>query len=198
MKTFSILEALEFGWQKTREHSGLLFQVMLTFFALQVVQQIVAKTIGHTLLGVLAVLALGVLSIVLSAGFTVVLLRLVDGTPAHYHDLFPWNRMVLRYFLSSLFAAIITIVGFCLLIVPGIYFMLRFSMARFIVTEGARPLESLRTSTAVVQGHKWHLLGFLLVLLGINIVGAILLLVGLLVSVPVSMLAWTHVYRKLQ
>ncbi len=38
---FLISEALQFGWEKTKAHSGLLFQVLLTLFALQVLYAVV-------------------------------------------------------------------------------------------------------------------------------------------------------------
>jgi hypothetical protein len=198
MKTFSISEALQFGWHKTREHSGILFQVMLTLFALQVVQEMVSASIGRTLIGALASAALGILSIVISVGFTIIAIKLAHGHEAHYRDLFPWNRMVWLYFLASALAGLAVVGGLILLVIPGIIVALRLSMVRFAIVEGARPFESLHQSWEATRGHFWRLLGLFLVLVGINIVGAILLLVGLLVTVPLSMLAWAHVYLKLK
>ena len=57
---------------------------------------------------------------------------------------------------------------------------------------------SLRESAEMTHGIKWHLLGFFIIILLLNIVGALLLLVGLLVSVPVTMIAYAHVYQKLR
>jgi uncharacterized membrane protein len=198
MKTFSTLEALEFGWHKLRQHNGLLLKVMLSLFALQVVEEIVSRTIGDTLLGALASVALAVLSVVMSAGLTMLSLRIAEGHAAHYRDLFPWNRMVWLYFLASLLMGLTILGGLILLVIPGIFLMVRLSFVRFPVIEGAGPIEAIKRSWALTRGHWWHLAGFLLVLLGINVVGAILLLVGLLVSVPVSMLAMAHVYLKLK
>ncbi len=47
-------------------------------------------------------------------------------------------------------------------------------------------------------GVKWHLLGFLLIVALLNLLGAIVFLVGLLVTVPVTMIAYAHIYQKLQ
>lgn len=198
MQTFTVREALEFGWRTTRAHSGLLFQIMLALFALQVAQAIVDRTLANTLMGALASLALAVVSVVMSAGFTVVALKLAEGHAAHFSGLFPWNMMVWRFFLSSLLAGLAMAGGLLLLVVPGLILTVRLSMARYAVVEGARPIDSLKKSWRTTRGHGWHLFGFLLVLLGINIVGAALLLVGLLVTVPVSALAWAHVYLKLK
>ncbi len=221
MKTFTIGEALEFGWRKMREHNGLLLMVMLSLFVLQVVQAIVDQVLNHTLIGSLADLVLAVVSIVMVAGVTLISLKLAVGESAQYAELFPWNRMVWHFFLVSLLSGGIMLPGATvgalgvyalkmgnpallggLLIVVGIvaalYPGVRLSMARFAVVDSLGPIESLKVSWRATRGHWWHLLGFLLVLMLINILGALLLLVGLLVSVPVSMLAWAHVYRKLK
>lgn len=197
-QAFSIGEALQFGWRKTREHSGLLFQILLTIFALQVVSEIVDRVLHDTILGILASVALAVLSVVISAGFALVALRLAEGHAAHYRDLFPRAQLVWHFFCVSLVAGLLTLVGFLLLIVPGVYLLLRFSMARFAVVDGAGILESLKRSGRMTHGRKWHLLGFFLLMVLLNIAGALLLLVGLLVTIPVSMLAWAHVYHKLK
>jgi uncharacterized membrane protein len=44
---------------------------------------------------------------------------------------------------------------------------------------------------------KWKLLGFGIVLAIINVIGAMCLFVGLFVTVPVTLLAFSSVYRKL-
>ncbi len=48
---FSIEESLKFGWEKTRAHSMLLFQIILTLFALQVAYAIVGRVLAYTLMG---------------------------------------------------------------------------------------------------------------------------------------------------
>lgn len=198
MKTFTVGEALRFGWLKTKEHSGLLFKVMLALFALEVAQQILNRTIEGTLIGALASIALAVLSIVMSAGLCVITLRLARGKAAHFGDLFPWSRMVWLFFLASLLMWLAIVGGLILLIIPGIVILIRLSFVRYAVVDGMGPVEGLKRSWAMTRGHWWHIFGFVLAMLGLNIVGAMLLLVGLLVTVPVSMMAWAHVYLKLK
>lgn len=66
-----------------------------------------------------------------------------------------------------------------------------------VIDRNKNPLEALTESRRMTTGHRWQLfvLGCALVL--INILGALALLVGLLVSIPVSLLAVVHAYRKL-
>jgi uncharacterized membrane protein len=83
-------------------------------------------------------------------------------------------------------------------LVVAMYIALRYSMSRFEVLDGAGIVESLRKSTIITRGVKWKLVGFMLVLVAMNIVGLALLLVGFLVTLPISMIAMAHVYTKLR
>jgi uncharacterized membrane protein len=73
-----------------------------------------------------------------------------------------------------------------------------FMLTPFIVIERAfGPIEAMKESHRLTYGHKWKLLGFTLLLLLINLLGALALIVGLLVTIPVSTLAFVHAYRVL-
>ncbi len=195
---FLIGEALRFGWEKTQSHSAVLFQGMLTLFVLQVASSIVDKVLHNTLEGVLAMLALGVASIIVGAGFTVITLKIAKGEHVSYKDLIPRSRLVWNYFGASLISGLLVVLGLILLILPGVYLLVRFSMVRFAVIDGAEIMDSLSKSTALTDGIKWHLFGFLLVLLCLNIAGALAFMIGLLITVPVSAISYAHVYLKLK
>ncbi len=194
---FSIEESLKFGWHKTKAHSALLFQVMLTLFALEVVSSIVTKVLGHSALGTAASIVLGVVGLFVGVGFTIITLKLAKGEHTSYSDIMPPLKLVWHYFVANILSGLLVVIGFILLIVPGIYLLLRYSMVRYAVIDGAGITDSLRRSAQMTVGVKWHLLGFFAVLVLLNILGAILLLVGLLITIPVSMIAYAHVYQKL-
>lgn len=103
-----------------------------------------------------------------------------------------------KYLGASILYALAIVVGLVLLIVPGIIFALMFMFTTFIVIDrGLGPIEALKESNRITYGHKWSLLGFTLMLVLINLLGLIALVVGLLVSIPVSSLAVTHAFRVL-
>ncbi len=194
---FSIEESLKFGWHKTKAHSGLLFQVMLTLFALQVLSSLVTKVLGQSALGVAASILIALVDLFVGVGFTIITLKLAKGESASYSDVMPKLGLVWRYLVANILSGLLIVIGFILLIVPGIYLMLRYSMVRYSILDGAGITDSLRRSAHMTVGAKWHLLGFFIVLILLNILGAILLLVGLLVTIPVTMIAYAHVYQKL-
>ena len=233
---FSIKEAIVFGWKTLRKHSGLMLGVVLTLFALQVMTDIVERTLQGTATGFAASIMLGIVGVVLGCGATLISLKLAKGEAAQYRDIVPDIKTVWRYFCSSFLSGLIAalplmaggFVAFIILAATGsisfsegpwqgspaavavavvimavalaatIYLALRYSMARMAVLEEGEIIGSIRRSTTLTRDRIGHLFLFVLALIGINILGLLVLVVGLLVSVPVSMLAFAHVYLKLK
>lgn len=102
------------------------------------------------------------------------------------------------YFAATLLVGLAVVVGLLLLIVPGIIFALMFMFTSFIVIDrNLGPIEAMKESKRITHGHKWQLFGLGLLLALINLGGAIAFGVGLLVTIPVTSLAFTHAYRVL-
>jgi uncharacterized membrane protein len=55
----------------------------------------------------------------------------------------------------------------------------------------------MKESHRITRGHKWNLLGLLLMFFLVNLLGVLAFVVGLLVTVPVTVLAFAHAYRVL-
>lgn len=83
-------------------------------------------------------------------------------------------------------------------LVFSMYFGVRYSMSRLAVLDGSDIVESLSRSTKLTDGRKWHLVLFLLALVALNLLGLIAFVVGLLITVPISVIAYSHIYLKLK
>ena len=59
------------------------------------------------------------------------------------------------------------------------------------------PSSAMKESWRITKGHKWQLVLLFLALLGINLLGILALVVGIFVTVPITMLAFAHAYRTL-
>ena len=107
-----------------------------------------------------------------------------------------WHpRPFWKYLGASLLLVLVVGLGFLLLIVPGIIFVLMFMFTTLIVIDrGLGPIEAMKESSRITRGHRWTLLGLALLVLLVNLLGPLALVVGLLVSVPVSWIALAHVY----
>ena len=104
-----------------------------------------------------------------------------------------------RFLVTSVVYGLIVFVGFILLIVPGIIWGITYMFAPYVVMDrGSSMREALGESARITKGHKWELFWFGILLGLINLLGLLCLVVGLLVSVPVTALATVYAYRTLQ
>ncbi|MES2007164.1 MAG: hypothetical protein V4436_03595 [Patescibacteria group bacterium] len=197
-QVFSIEESLKFAWQKLKTHSAVLFGGAVILFVLDIIAQMADKSLGDTGMGVAAGLLLLVASIVLNLGFFLLTLKIARGESPSLKEIIPPARLGFQIFLVSILVSLLVFAGLILLIIPGIYFMLRFGLANYAVAEGSPLMESFEKSTKLTEGHKWQLLGFLAVFIVINILGAIPFGLGLILTIPLTMVAYAHVYLKLK
>lgn len=87
---------------------------------------------------------------------------------------------------------------FTLIAIPFVFLTIRLCfVVCFIVDQESGSSESISQSWAITKGHFWFITLLFLVMLGINILGAMALFVGLLFSVPFSSLILIIAYRHL-
>lgn len=85
-----------------------------------------------------------------------------------------------------------------LIIIPIFYMTLRlFFVLCFIVDQESGSIESISQSWTITRGNFWSLFVLFLVILGINILGALALFVGLLFTIPFSSLILMVAYRQM-
>lgn len=152
-----------------------------------------------TLALIIAGVVLAVLQMVLRMGETRLLLNAEHNVDsAIFYDLLT-RRPFWKYVGANVLYGCIVMIGFILLIVPGVMWSIKYMFVRFLVIErGMGPIDALRESARMTEGHMWELFWLALRLIGINILGFVCLFVGLLVSVPVSQLATVRAYRTLE
>jgi len=87
---------------------------------------------------------------------------------------------------------------FILIAIPIIFLTIRMCfVVCFIVDQESGSLESISQSWAITKGHFWFVSLLFLVMLGLNILGAMALFVGLLFTVPFSSLILIIAYRHM-
>jgi uncharacterized membrane protein len=191
---FSIRETIKYGWNKSKENLELVLFSTLLVLALGA---IVSGFQGHgpsllfTLIGV-------IFSIIIRIGYTKIFLRMYDGEKPSFSDIFKEYGLFWKYLGVSILYGLTVLGGLILIIIPGIYWAVRFSFSPLIVVDTrSRIIASMKESYAITKGKFWKLLGFWIVMGLLNILGAIIFGIGLLVSVPVTLFASIYVYRTL-
>lgn len=192
--TFSKKEALKFGWENFKKKGWFLVGVTLVFYLIAIGATLIAQ--GYPILGnIIGILiqwwvAFGMISI---------LLGIYNGKEVSFKDLFStdWKR-VWNYMLGTIIFSVIILVGFILLIVPGIIWSLKYQYFSYLIIEkNMKPIDAIKRSGKMTYGHKWNIFLFMLLTTLISLLGLIVLGVGLLVAIPVVMLANVWVYKWL-
>ena len=133
------------------------------------------------------------------AGWTKMLLQLARNegrlTFADLKGGMPWFW---DFFVTMLIIGLGTAFGTMLLVVPGILFAVRSSLAPFLVIdENMSPMDAIAKSNELVTGYSWQILGYLLIMFFANTIISFIPLVQF-VALPAAMafldLALTRIY----
>lgn len=196
---FSSVEALRFGWKITRENLRALLVLGLAGGFLGLLHQALSRPSESP--GIAPVLSV-VVKVAQAALFMALLrasLQLCDGRAVDMDRPQELLGHFFSYLLTTVLLVLIVAGGLVLLVVPGVIWALRFGYAPFLVADrGYDPVEALRESARVTRGAKRELLGFAALAVLLNLLGALALGVGLLVTVPTTTIAAAHVLRLLQ
>ena len=187
--TFTYKELFSHAWAKTKEHAWYLFRVLL----------LCGIIMGA---GRFLFILSPIIDLLVGIAIIAVSLIIVNGHTPTFDDLlksFKSYKITWHYFLASLLCILIIIVGTILLILPGIYLAVRLQFYKFLVVEheNMKPTDALKESMKITKGHFWKLFGFILLIAIFNLCGLLLLGVGLLITIPVSVLAHAYLYKKL-
>lgn len=131
-------------------------------------------------------------------GFTSICILVMKNKTVSVSILYSQGRKLWKFIIAYIIYSLILLVGFMLLIVPGVIWSIQYSMYYlYIVEKNMQPVEALQASSAATYGHKWYLASLFSIVLLINIAGLLCFIVGLLVTVPLSMLMLAEIYRRL-
>lgn len=186
MTPFSASECIQYGWHIFKKRAGF-------FIGVSIVLALITMAIGAIpLVGIIA----GILVKMGSISFSFKAYE--DPMSAKFSDLwapYPFWKFV----LASLLLGVVIVLGLILFIIPGIIFMLRYLFVQYLVMDrklGA--FEAMKESARITRGNHLNLLVFIILIMFINILGALCLGVGLLVSIPVTLFAVVRAYRVLE
>ena len=197
---FIISEAVQFGWNTTKSNIGFFIGIVIVAGLIQYIPDTVAAIIevDTSFQSLIIRIASYVLSAIIVMGLIKICLRFCDGEKGEFSDLFSCYPLFFKYMVGSILYGFIVVVGLILLIIPGIIWAIEFYFFDYlIVDKGLGPIDALEKSSEITRGVKWDLFIFDILVGIINLLGLLCLLVGLFVTIPVTMVATAFVYRKL-
>ncbi|HEX2572391.1 MAG TPA: hypothetical protein VH877_22790 [Polyangia bacterium] len=199
-RVFSINEALRWGWEAMRRYLPVTLGLAAVWMLIGFIGDLIGGPTAERVTFVRSLLytALQLAGLFFGLVWIHVALRIADGEPRPLEGLPVTLWQFFSYLLASVLYGLIVAGGMILFIVPGVLWAIKFGFFGFALVErGLDPIAALRASSQMTRGVKGQLFWFGLALIGINIVGALAFVVGLLATVPVSALAVTYVYRRL-
>lgn len=197
-RRFEIGQALGAGWRSFWPNILPMALFAVIVWAVNALIQL-AQNDANWFVGFLLGVAGFIVGQLVAIGWIKLALDITDGRPVSAEAIVDRFRLVVPYLIAAVLFSLMVGIGLILLIVPGVILFIVFAFYGFhIVDTGEKnPIEALRRSAELTRGHRWHLFLFGLVLIGINILGLLVLIVGVLISSGISLLAVAHVYRRL-
>lgn len=200
MQTFSKKEAISYGWETFKTRWPFFVGLIVFLFVVDMLFGIASSTLEDQAIPfAFAELLRSLISWILALGLVDIMLRTYDKRETEFYDLFKRTDVFFNYILASILYGLIILGGLILLIVPGIIWAIKYQFYIYSITDkGLGPWESLKESGKITNGHKWNLFVFMILIALINFGGVLALGLGLLVTIPLSALATTWVYRWLE
>lgn len=124
---------------------------------------------------------------VLLAGAFIVANEIIQGRTPDFSKFFQGFNHFLQLILFSIVSSIFIVVGFILLIVPGMYLAISYQFASMIIVFlGYDFWPAMEFSRKIITKQWWSFFGFMIVLALINVAGLIALGVGILFTAPAT------------
>ncbi|UYP19245.1 hypothetical protein OED52_01290 [Rhodococcus sp. Z13] len=202
----SVGDALSYGWAKFSGNAGVWILFMVAAFIIQALISGIFNGFDFTpddngfsasfsATNAIGTVVTTIVGYLIQAAFVRGALAETDGQkPAFgtFLQIGPIGAVI----VAGLLVGIGTTIGLFLCIIPGLAFaFLTWWTMQFVIDRNQDAVTAIKSSFNAIKSNAGTLLLLALALLGINLVGALLCGLGLLVSVPVSIIAVTYAYR---
>lgn len=226
--SFSVGDAFSWGFKKFQENIGPILIASLIIFAVIAVLEIIIwvgliGALGSTTTAVvdpetgfttwktsggglgLFMFGYGIAMLVMVLGSFIVQMAIIratlmitNGEQVTLNRMFSTERIG-TFLGAAVLVAILTYIGFILCVIPGIIVMFfSFFFGWFVIDKQMGAVESIKASFALVNSNVGTMIGFYIGAMIAYMIGAILCGIGLIVAIPVIVLATGYIYKRTQ
>ena len=200
-------------WELYKVHFGVLIGLFLITSAVSVVSQIGSALLqgGVTLMALeldqnmqnvvrgLGSVVTSLLNQAVNVWFTIasirIMFRVARNQPVDFGLLFQSWPFFVRTLLGTILLTVMCILGFLLLIIPGIWVLVTFwNFSFFIVDRNCGVMESFRLCYEHAEGNRLNVLVLGLIAMGLSMLGCLALCVGWIATTPFSMFMMAIAY----
>lgn len=198
---FKKKEALLFGWNTFKKDWKFLITIFIAVWVISAILSNIVSSVyeNASYVGIIPQLLAYVVNAILALGIVKIMLDLTDKKTHSWRSLYLEYPKTIRYILATILYAVIVVGGLILLVIPGIYFAVKYQFyAYFIVDKDMGVMDSLKKSASITKGSLMNLFLFGLISAVLSILGLLVFGIGLLVVIPVLSIASAYIFRKLE
>ncbi|QHE67090.1 putative proline rich protein [Rhodococcus sp. WAY2] len=197
--------AISYGWNKFKDNALIWIGIMLVAAVIQVVLNLIFGGFStssdlsdtFTVWRIIGTLVTTVVGYLINAALVRGALHEVDGNKPAFGSFFQFTNIG-AIIIASLIVGVLSTIGFILLVIPGlIVVFLTWWTLQFVIDQNQDAVTGIKSSFGIISQNVGPLLLLALALVGINILGAIPCGLGLLVTIPLTIIASTYAYRVL-
>ena len=211
---FQVGEAFNYGWKKFQEYLGPILIAMVIFIVVAGAVNFIASLfvggfgemtnpddigigmffgVGYLFFSLLSALV----SLLIQAAVVRGALEITDGKRIELSTFLSTEHLG-QVVLASILLAIGTAIGLILCIIPGLVliFFSQFTY-QFILDKGLPAFDAIKASFALVNKNLGSVVGLFFASILAFIVGAILCGIGLIVAIPVTIIATAYAYKRM-
>ena len=165
-------------------------------FAIVLVQEATVGTTGDLAASLFGII-INLIMIPLGLGLGLMGIRRAAGRDTPVSTLWePYNQAI-PLIVMAVLMTILIVIGFFLLVLPGIYLSIAYSFAPYLIIEKKMGVwEALETSRKAITEYWWRYFGLMLVAMVLIIIGSIPMLIGLIWVIPIVAIATGEVFAK--
>jgi uncharacterized membrane protein len=201
MASFSIKESFSYGWKSLQDH----FWPMAGIAAGALVISSIFNAASNALVAAQEMGVAGAVNVIsflvnayVFAGALQLAFKLYDGGEVSMNDFKVRGKVYLNTLLAMILSALIVVGGLILLIVPGLIWLTTYYFSAYItVDKDMTARQALHESRLATKGDRWRIAGLMILAVLLNIAGLIAFIVGIFVTLPVTVMAYVYAYRKL-
>lgn len=204
-KSRTIKEAIRHGRNQTNKNFRKLVRVILIVWAIQFISSWLSKYVGAQMwfwpdAGYRPIdFIWSIISMWTGLGLAYIAVHTNRSQGWTTKNLFPDINLLGKYIIAYVLMWCSILIWFALFIVPGIYIAYKLSfMQYYIVDQDSTAIQALKQSWHATTGHTWKLIWLSLLFVVINILWLLALGIGLLWTVPTTIITYAYVYEKIK
>lgn len=207
---FSIGAVISEAWAKTRGakwtiHLSFLYAFLVMMglmiglvFLSTLLTEVTEDPSGNAVLPLVIQVVVNLIMLPMMAGIMILGIKRSVEAPIKAGSIFAYFSKVIPLFLTMILMYIMIIIGFLLLVLPGIYLSVAYYMAMPLVAEkGMSPWQALETSRKAITRRWFSVFAFFIILSIIVFISAIPLGIGLIWTMPLMIIAFGILYRNM-